>query len=125
MIKAMSKKCIQINGARVLVMGLSFKENCPDIRNTRVIDIVLELSEFNCNVDVFDPWVSAKEVENEFGIKTIDKLSNGEYDGIILAVAHNEFRAMGAEGIRALCKPQNILYDLKYVLTAEESDLRL
>jgi len=106
-------------------MGLAFKENCPDIRNTRVIDIVSELKEFNCSVDVFDPWVSAEEVENEYGIKTMVQLNKGEYDGIILTVAHNEFRAMGGEGIRALCKPQNILYDLKYVLLAEESDLRL
>ena len=125
MIKAMAKKCIQINGARVLVMGLSFKENCPDSRNTRVIDIVKELNAYNCIVDIYDPWVSISETFKEYNVKPISQLYLGKYDGVILAVAHDQFREMGAKRIRALGKPNHILYDLKYILSLEESDLRL
>ncbi|MGB4116659.1 MAG: Vi polysaccharide biosynthesis UDP-N-acetylglucosamine C-6 dehydrogenase TviB [Polaromonas sp.] len=124
-VKAMTKKRIQVDGARILVMGLTFKENCPDLRNTRVVDIVAELKEYNCEVDVYDPWVTPEESVNEYGISPVPTLSPATYDGIILAVAHNEFRAMGAEGIRALGKSMHVLYDLKYVLTAEAVDLRL
>ena len=124
-VKAMTKKRIQVDGARILVMGLTFKENCPDLRNTRVVDIVAELKEYNCEVDVFDPWVTAEESVHEYGISPVTTLSPATYDGIILAVSHNEFRAMGAEGIRALGKPVHVLYDLKYVLAAEAVDLRL
>jgi len=124
-VKAMTKKRIQVDGARVLVMGLTFKENCPDLRNTRVVDIVAELKEYNCEVDVYDPWVTAEESIHEYGISPVPTLNLAAYDGIILAVSHNEFRAMGAEGIRALGKPVHVLYDLKYVLTAESVDLRL
>jgi len=124
-VKAMTKKRIQVDGARVLVMGLTFKENCPDLRNTRVVDIVAELKEYNCEVDVYDPWVTAEESIHEYGISPVPTLNLATYDGIILAVSHNEFRAMGAEGIRALGKPVHVLYDLKYVLTAESVDLRL
>ena len=124
-VKAMTKKRIQVDGARVLVMGLTFKENCPDIRNTRVVDIVAELKEYNCDVDVYDPWVTAEESVHEYGIAPISTLNTATYDGVILAVSHNEFRDMGAEGIRALGKPVHVLYDLKYVLAAEAVDLRL
>lgn len=124
-VKAMTKKRIQVDGARILVMGLTFKENCPDLRNTRVVDIVAELKEYNCEVDVYDPWVTAEESVHEYGIFPVATVDPATYDGIILAVAHNEFRAMGAEGIRALGKPVHVLYDLKYVLTAEAVDLRL
>lgn len=124
-VKAMTKKRIQVDGARILVMGLTFKENCPDLRNTRVVDIVAELKEYNCEVDVYDPWVTAEESVHEYGISPVPTLSPATYDGIILAVAHNEFRAMGADGIRALGKPVHVLYDLKYVLAAESVDLRL
>lgn len=125
LVKAMTKKRIHVDGARVLVMGLAFKENCPDLRNTRIVDIVAELQEYNCKVDVYDPWVSAEESVHEYGITPIRSPATGTYDGVILAVAHNEFRAMGAEGIRALGKPVHVLYDLKYVLAADEADLRL
>ncbi|MDP2035597.1 MAG: Vi polysaccharide biosynthesis UDP-N-acetylglucosamine C-6 dehydrogenase TviB [Polaromonas sp.] len=125
LVKAMTRKRIHVDGARVLVMGLAFKENCPDLRNTRIVDIVAELREYNCKVDVYDPWVSAEESVHEYGITPIRSPEAGTYDGVILAVAHNEFRALGAEGIRALGKPVHVLYDLKYVLAADEADLRL
>jgi UDP-N-acetyl-D-galactosamine dehydrogenase len=124
-VKAMTRKRIHIDGARILVMGLAFKENCPDLRNTRVVDIVVELKEYNCSVDVYDPWVSAEESVHEYGIAPVGQPEPATYDGVILAVAHNEFRAMGAEGIRALGKPAHVLYDLKYVLAADAVDLRL
>lgn len=125
LVKAMTKRRIQVNGARVLVMGFAFKENCPDLRNTRVIDIVTELRGYHCDVDVFDPWVAFEEAKREYGIAPISHLPKNNYDAIIVAVAHQEFKKMGAGGIRALGKPNSILYDLKYVLTAGESDLRL
>ena len=125
LIKAMTKNRIQVDGAKVLVMGLTFKENCPDIRNTRVVDIIAELKEFNCAVDVHDPWVNHEEAENEYGITPIAALYPGYYDAIILAVAHHQFKDMGVKAIRALGNSNALLYDLKYVLTAQESDLRL
>ncbi len=125
LVKAMTKKRIQVEGAKVLVMGLTFKENCPDLRNTRVVDVVAELKDYNCNVDVYDPWVSVEEAQHEYGITPIGKANTGGYDAIILAVAHHQFKDMGAAAIRALGKPTAVLYDLKYVLSAHESDLRL
>jgi UDP-N-acetyl-D-galactosamine dehydrogenase len=125
LVKAMTKKRIHVDGARVLVMGLAFKENCPDLRNTRVVDIVAELKDYNCQVDVYDPWVAVEEAQHEYGITPITKPESGTYDAIILAVAHHQFRDMGATNIRALGKPTSIVYDLKYLLQVSESDLRL
>jgi UDP-N-acetyl-D-galactosamine dehydrogenase len=125
LVKAMMQRRIQVDGARILVMGLTFKENCPDLRNTRVVDIVAELKEYNCQVDVYDPWISAEESEHEYGITPIAKLPEGAYDGIIVAVAHHQFKAMGEAAIRALGKKAHVLYDLKYILPADASDLRL
>lgn len=125
LVKAMTKRRIQVEGAKVLVMGLTFKENCPDLRNTRVIDIVAELNDYNCEVDVYDPWVTVEEAQHEYGITPIAKLDNENYDAIILAVAHHQFKDMGAAAIRALGKPASVLYDLKYVLSTQEADLRL
>ena len=125
LVKAMIKKKIQVEGAKVLVLGLSFKENCPDIRNTKIIDIVNELQEYNIQADVYDPWVDTQEAQHEYGITPIASLEQGQYDAVILAVAHEQFKAMGATDIRALAKPEHILYDLKYVLEQSESDLRL
>ena len=125
LVKAMTKKCIQINGARVLVLGLAFKENCPDLRNTRLVDVVKELQAYNCQVDVYDPWVSAEEAFEAYGIQPIAQLEKGTYDSIVLGVAHHQFATMGAAGIHALGKTDHILYDLKYVLPADETDLRL
>ena len=124
-VKAMTKKRIHVDGARVLVMGLAFKENCPDLRNTRIVDVVAELKEYNCEVDVYDPWVSVEEAICEHGIGLIGQPMLATYDGVILAVAHNEFRTMGAEGIRSFGKAVHVLYDLKYVLAAGSVDLRL
>ena len=125
LVKAMTKRCIQVQGSRVLVMGLTFKENCPDLRNTRVVDIVRELGEYNIEVDVYDPWVEAAEAQHEYGITPVSEPAPGAYDGIILAVAHEQFAGMGAAALRALGRPEHVLYDLKYVLPAGESDLRL
>jgi UDP-N-acetyl-D-galactosamine dehydrogenase len=125
LIKAMTQKHLPIAGAKVLVMGLTFKENCPDLRNTRVVDIVTELKAYNCEVDVHDPWVSVKEAEHEYDITSISQPQTNRYDAIILAVAHHQFKEMGAQAIRALGVPNAVLYDLKYLLTADESDLRL
>jgi len=125
LIKSMIKKRIHVQGARVLIMGLSFKENCPDLRNTRVVDIVKELKEYGIQVDVFDPWVSPEEAQHEYGISPIAKPEKNTYDAMVLAVNHQQFKAMGAKAIRELGKAEHILYDLKYLLTAEESDVRL
>ncbi len=125
LVKAMNKKRVRVDGARVLVMGLTFKENCPDLRNTRVIDIVSELKEYGVQVDVFDPWVNAEEVWQEYGIKPVSSPEQQTYDGIILAVAHQQFCTMGATAIRALGKEKHVIFDLKYLLHREESDLRL
>lgn len=125
LIKAMTKKNIQICGARVLVMGFTFKENCPDVRNTRVIDVVKELEDFGCEVDVYDPWVSVDKVQQEYGILTIQQPEKDAYDSIILAVAHKQFKNMGYQNIRAFGKASHILYDLKNVLPTEAVELRL
>ncbi|MBV2127815.1 Vi polysaccharide biosynthesis UDP-N-acetylglucosamine C-6 dehydrogenase TviB [Arsukibacterium indicum] len=125
LVKAMVKKRIHVAGAKVLLMGLTFKENCPDIRNTKVIDIVSELKEYGVTADVYDPWVDAKEAEHEYGITPVKHPANGSYDAIILAVAHKQFRDMGTSGIKALAKPEHIIYDLKYLLPAGDADLRL
>lgn len=125
LVKALLKRRIQVDGARVLVMGLTFKENCPDLRNTRVIDIVQELTEYNVTADVYDPWVSPDEARHEYGITPLPEPQAGNYDAIIVAVAHDQFRAMGAEKIRSLGKRDHVLYDLKYLLKPEDSDVRL
>ncbi|WP_338570565.1 Vi polysaccharide biosynthesis UDP-N-acetylglucosamine C-6 dehydrogenase TviB [Pseudomonas canadensis] len=125
LIKAMLKRRIHVDGARVLLMGLTFKENCPDLRNTKVVDIVRELADYNIAVDVYDPWVNSAEAEHEYGLKPVAEPAIDAYDGIILAVAHSEFRALGAANIRKHGKANHVLYDLKYLLRADESDLRL
>lgn len=125
LVKAMMKKRIQVQGARVLVMGLAFKENCPDLRNTRIVDIVTELKDYGVQADVFDPWVAVEEAQREYAITPISQPEAATYDAIILAVGHQQFKEMGAAEIRALGKSEHILYDLKYLLPAEESDLRL
>jgi UDP-N-acetyl-D-galactosamine dehydrogenase len=125
LVKAMTKKRLHVEGARVLIMGLAFKENCPDLRNTRVVDIVTELREYNCGVDVYDPWVSVEEAQHEYQIIPIKKPKPGTYDAVVIAVAHNEFREIGAAGIRAFGKEGCVVYDLKYVLEKNDADLRL
>jgi UDP-N-acetyl-D-galactosamine dehydrogenase len=125
MIKAMLQRRVHVVDARVLVMGLAFKENCPDLRNTRVVDVISGLQEFGVAVDVFDPHVDPAEARDEYGLELLSALPRDTYDGVVLAVAHEEFRQMGGAEIRALGKPGAVLYDLKYLLTADETDLRL
>jgi UDP-N-acetyl-D-glucosamine/UDP-N-acetyl-D-galactosamine dehydrogenase len=125
LIKAMLKKRIHVNRSRVLVLGLTFKENCPDIRNSKIIDVVTELNEYGVDVDCYDPWVDAALVKSAYGIDIIDTPALKQYDGIILAVAHDDFKAIGGAKIREFGKSSHVLYDLKYVLSADEVDLRL
>ena len=125
LIKAMAVRRINLNGARVLIMGLTFKENCPDLRNTRVIDIVEELKEYKVQVEVYDPWADSTQAQEEYSISLVQKLEPGAYDAIVLAVAHHQFKSMSPQSIRSLCKTQHVLYDLKYLLPAGSSDLRL
>jgi UDP-N-acetyl-D-glucosamine/UDP-N-acetyl-D-galactosamine dehydrogenase len=123
--KLMTKKRIHVVDANILIMGLTFKENCPDLRNTRVVDLVKEFKGFNCNVDVYDPWIDKEEAVNEYNIKPIDKPIKGKYDAILLAVAHDEFKTLTVEQIRAYGKDNHVLYDIKYLIKANESDGRL
>jgi len=123
--KLMTHKRIDVVGANILIMGLTFKENCPDLRNTRVIDLVKEFESFNCNLDVFDPWANHEEALREYGIKPIEKPIKGKYDAILLAVAHNEFKELTSKQIRAYGKDNHVLYDIKYLLNVDEVDGRL
>jgi UDP-N-acetyl-D-galactosamine dehydrogenase len=123
--KLMTKKRSHVVEADILIMGLTFKENCPDLRNTRVVDLVREFEGFNCNVDVYDPWVNKDDAVYEYNIRPIERPTDGKYDAIILAVAHDEFKALPLEKIRAYGKDNHIIYDIKYLLKASESDGRL
>ncbi|OCQ45093.1 Vi polysaccharide biosynthesis protein VipA/TviB [Aeromonas veronii] len=125
LVKKMARNKINIDEAKVLVMGFTFKGDCPDVRNTKIIDIIKELKEFNMSVDVYDGWAVKHEVQEEYGIILIDQLEPAKYDAIILAVDHSETKEMGAAAIRALGKPAHVLYDVKYVLPLGESDIRL
>jgi len=125
LIKTMTRKNIRVAGSKVLVMGLTFKENCPDLRNTRVVDIIAELQDYSCDVSVYDPWVSSKEVEAEYGLSLVEELEQDQYDAIIVAVAHHQFKDMGAEQIRTLGKQEHVLFDLKNVFAIDETDQRL
>jgi len=109
----------------VLVLGLAFKENCPDLRNTRVVDIIASLKTYNATIDVYDPWVDAAEAEQVYGLRTVAAPGAGEYDAIVIAVAHRQFHELGAAGIRAFGKPDAVVYDVKYVLPRDAVDGRL
>ena len=124
-VKSMMKKRIHVVDSNVLIMGLTFKENCPDIRNTRVVDVIEELENYHVNVDVYDPWADAGEVKHEYDIDLVSTLENGKYDAIILTVAHDQIKAMGAEQIRKLGKDTSVLFDVKYILDKESVDGRL
>ena len=124
-INLMTKKRIQVVDSNILVMGLTFKEDCPDIRNTRVVDVVQELSGFHCNIEVYDPWIDKEESIREYGIIPVEQPEPGKYDAVIIAVAHHQFKAMGITAIRALGKKNHVLYDIKYILPAEKVDGRL
>ena len=124
-IKKVLAKGIQPLDARALILGLAFKENCPDVRNTKVTDIAEELASYGVQVDICDPWVDADEARAEYGIDLVDEPQKGAYDIVVIAVAHDQFRTLGTEGIRAFGKPSSVLYDIKYVLPAAASDDRL
>jgi UDP-N-acetyl-D-galactosamine dehydrogenase len=121
----MLQKSLPVNGGRALILGLTFKENCPDLRNTRVVDIIGELQSFGMHVDVWDPWVDKAEAAHEYNITPIDNPEEGCYDCIVLAVSHKEFIDLGIDGIRKLGKPDAIVYDVKYLFKREETDGRL
>ncbi|VAW76738.1 UDP-N-acetyl-D-glucosamine 6-dehydrogenase [hydrothermal vent metagenome] len=123
--KLMNNKRIHVVDANVLIMGFTFKENCPDLRNSRVVDLISELENVNCNVDVYDPWIDKNEAEREYNIVPINVPAQGEYDAIILAVAHDEFKEMGVAEIRMFGKTKHVLYDIKYILPKEDVDGRL
>ena len=124
-IRLMAKKGISIVDGRVLILGLSFKENCPDLRNTRVVDIIARLTEYHGNIDVYDPWVDKEEAQAEYGIDLIETPQENTYDAVIIAVAHDEFKKMGAAAIHALGKQNHVIFDAKYLLPKDEVDGRL
>ncbi|MEI2790780.1 MAG: Vi polysaccharide biosynthesis UDP-N-acetylglucosamine C-6 dehydrogenase TviB [Steroidobacteraceae bacterium] len=121
----MIQRQIMVKGSRVLVMGLTFKEDCPDVRNTKIVDVVQELKKYGCNVDVFDPWADADEAEREYKLRPVRKIKSGTYDAVIMGVAHQEFRDMGIKKVRALGKKKHVLYDIKYVFRSDDVDGRL
>lgn len=125
MVKKLASKKIHIDEAKVLVMGFTFKGDCPDTRNTKVIEIIKELQSFNINVDVYDNWASKKEVKDHYGIELIDELKQGYYDGVVIAVDHSDYKKLGIDYIRSLTKENHVIYDVKYVFEENESDLRL
>jgi UDP-N-acetyl-D-galactosamine dehydrogenase len=125
LMKAMSQKLIQIKNAKILIMGLTFKENCPDLRNSGVENVIKELKKNQCNIDLYDPWANSDEVKNIYNILPIATLNPNTYDGIIIVIAHKQFKAMGINFISALGKKVHVLYDLKYIFSKKDSDLRL
>ena len=127
-VKLMLRRSLPVKGANVLVLGITFKENCPDVRNTKVVDLVAEFKDYGCEVDIYDPWASPEEVQHEYGLvieSKVQGLKSKVYDSVVLAVGHNEFKEMGAVAIRALMKPDGVLYDIKYVLPRKSVDGRL
>jgi len=124
-VKLMAKKSINIVGSKVLMLGLTFKENCPDLRNTRVVEMVNELKHYNAQIDIYDPWARSDEAKREYGVELIQQPQANYYDCIIIAVAHQEFKEMGAEGIKVMAKDNHVIYDIKYLLPSDEVDGRL
>ena len=125
LIKEMVKQRIQVVGSKILVMGLSFKENCPDIRNTKIVDMVKALKEYDLDLDIYDPWVDPLEAAKEYGIDPVSSLANAKYDAIVLAVAHDQFKQMSIDEFKAVAKEKYVLYDLKYILNHTDVDIRL
>src|SRR5690242_12285284 len=124
-VKLMTLKRIHVNGARALVLGITFKENCPDIRNSKVVDVVRELEKYGADVDIYDPWADGQECRHEYGVRPIRSLASKQYDAAVVAVAHREFREMGSKGVRRLCRKNHVLYDIKHVFPVTEVDGRL
>ncbi|OFE43080.1 Vi polysaccharide biosynthesis UDP-N-acetylglucosamine C-6 dehydrogenase TviB [Acinetobacter towneri] len=125
LIKEMVKQRIQVVGSKILVMGLSFKENCPDIRNTKIVDMVKALKEYDLDLDIYDPWVDPLDAAKEYGIDPVSSLANAKYDAIVLAVAHDQFKQMSIDEFKAVAKEKYVLYDLKYILNHTDVDIRL
>jgi UDP-N-acetyl-D-galactosamine dehydrogenase len=123
--RLMSDRRIHVKGSRVLVLGLAFKENCPDLRNSKVADVVRELGKYGAKVDVYDPWVDAREAKHEYGISPVKAPKKGTYDAVVLAVGHQEFKDMGAAAVRRLGRRNAVIYDIKYVFSADQVDGRL
>ena len=124
-LRLMAAQRIHIKGARILVLGLTFKENCPDIRNSKIIDVIRELHKYGAKVDVYDPWVDGAAARHEYGLRPVRTLKRAHYDAAVVAVGHREFKALGAAGVRRLCRRRHVLYDIKYVYPAAEVDGRL
>jgi UDP-N-acetyl-D-glucosamine/UDP-N-acetyl-D-galactosamine dehydrogenase len=124
-VKLMAGKRILAKGSRILVLGLTFKENCPDIRNSKVADVVRELKAYGASVDVYDPWIDHEEAVHEYGIKPIKRIREGSYDAAVVAVGHNQFREQGIEAVRRACKSKHVVYDIKYVFPSDQVDGRL
>jgi UDP-N-acetyl-D-galactosamine dehydrogenase len=123
--KLMSSRKIMVKGSRILVLGLTFKENCPDLRNSKVADVVRELKQYGAKVDVYDPWIDRDEAEHEYGIRPISRVRDGVYDAAVVAVGHKEFREQGIDAVRKACKKNHVVYDIKYVFKAADTDGRL
>jgi len=124
-LRLMTRKKIQVADSNILVMGLTFKENCPDIRNTKVIDVIKELDSFHANVEIYDPWADAQQVQHEYGLELVTQPELGRYDAVVVCVAHDQIKAMGVDKIRALCKDTHVIFDVKYILDKEQIDDRL
>jgi UDP-N-acetyl-D-galactosamine dehydrogenase len=124
-VKLMASRKILAKGSKVLVLGLTFKENCPDLRNSKVADVVRELSNYGAAVDVYDPWIDAAEAQHEYGIRPIKRVREGVYDAAVLAVGHKQFRDMGISSVRKACKKNHVVYDIKYVFASDQVDGRL
>jgi UDP-N-acetyl-D-galactosamine dehydrogenase len=124
-IRLMTGRRIHVKGARVLVLGLAFKENCPDLRNSKVVDVIRELEKYGIRVDVYDPWVDRRAAKHEYGIRPVRELRKRTYDAAVLAVSHKVFRELGATAVRSLCKRNHVLYDIKYAFPADQVDGRL
>ncbi len=121
-VKLMTRKRIHVNGARALVLGITFKENCPDIRNSKVVDVVRELQKYGAKVDIYDPWAESRECRHEYGLRLTRSLQRNGYDVAVVAVAHREFRELGAAGVRRLCRKNHVVYDIKHLFAASEVD---
>jgi UDP-N-acetyl-D-glucosamine/UDP-N-acetyl-D-galactosamine dehydrogenase len=124
-IKLMTRRKVHVVDANVLILGLAFKENCPDIRNTRVVDLVSEFRSYHANVHVYDPWVTAKDAKHEYGIDLATTLTGGYYDAIVIAVAHDDFKQMGIDQIRGYGKPECVIFDVKQMFPRGQVSGRL
>jgi UDP-N-acetyl-D-galactosamine dehydrogenase len=116
-VKLLTRKRIHVVDSRILILGLAFKENCPDLRNTRVVDVIRDLQDFSAQVDVYDPWVSKEDAKIEYNITLVDHPEPGTYDAVVLAVAHTQFKDLGIDTVRSFCKPQSIVFDVKYLFS--------